>query len=263
VSLESIAEFYDKNGEHILESQRNSYISRYENLANIATLSYVEHALMPKRLARGVNFLDLCCGTGISSIYPAKVGYQVWGVDASPKSIEAARWLAKINGVEHTCHFEIAEAIEYLRSTKVKFDVIFVWGALYYLDLERTLPLIRDRLNPGGAFICVETNGSNLIMNGLRRIQSRFRRHRDDRTLNCLLRMRDYREIAKYFDKSQMRLFYCFALASVLLSWNRTLAINFHKAAQTLDYFVLNVLGLDFLAFKVVFQGQKFSSVSS
>jgi SAM-dependent methyltransferase len=210
-----IADFYDRNGDNILKSQANSYVSRYDNLANLATIAYVESAIMPPQQGETATFLDLCCGTGISSIYPAKLGYQVWGVDVSPKSTEAAQLFAKMNGVEQACHFEVSEAVAYLRATQLSFGMIFVWGGLYYLDLTEALPLIYDRLKRDGVFMCVETNGSNFIMNVVRCIRSRIRKHRDDSTLKNLLRTRDYRDIAGYFDSFEIQLFYFFALASV------------------------------------------------
>jgi len=256
IPFKSLAEFYDQNGNDILQSHRNAYASRYDQLAMSSTLTYVE-SLVPPPSGEPARFLDLCCGTGVWSIKPARIGYEVWGVDFSAKSIEAARWLAEANEVADRCHFQINDVLEYLGSTTLAFDVIFVSGSLYYLDLDQALPLLVQHLKPGGSFICIETNGSNFIMNAIRRIRNVCVARRDPLTLSSLLRRRSYRKIAAYFDTSETRFLDCLTLASGLFSWNKALGRYFHAVAGKLDYFLLNVLGLQCLAFKIVFRGQR------
>ena len=264
-SFKTTSEFYDVAVNGVLSSQINRYASRRDNLAALSQFLYVEDLIAQRCGSGSACFLDLCCGTGVCSIYPAKLGYQVVGIDCSPNSIEAARRLAKLNDVEGACDFQVMDALEYLRSTKLAFDTIFVRESLYYLDLDQTLPLIVEHLKPGGSFICIETNGSNFMMNGIRRLRNQFKGHRDTRTLDSLLRRRAFSEIANYFDASEIRFFDCLSLGFVLFSWNKSLCKFFHETARKLDYFLLNVLGsarLPFLgcfAFKVVFRGSVLS----
>jgi len=254
--LESTAQHFDKRGDAVLLSDEYLY-GPGEDLITSATTSYVAPLLPTVETGQTAYFLDLCCGTGRYSVWAAGLGYRVWGVDISTRSIEAAQKLARMHGVEPLCQFELAEAEEYLSSADRTFDVIFVSGSLYSLNIEKALPLISSRLSPGGMFLCVETNGSNRLMNLLRRVLNRIRKHRDPRTLTSLLKIADFFHIAGRFDASEVRFFDCLALASLLFSWNRHIARLVHRAGVTLDQFLLNVLQLRCFAFKVVVHGRK------
>ena len=253
---QSLARFYDKSGERLLRSHDNAYPSRHDRLATSAPYQYVEGLLPAPQSGESLRFLDLCCGTGIWSIAPAKLGYETWGVDFSSKSIEAARWLAAANQVADRCHFVLSDVLEYLRSTELTFDVVFVSGSLYYVDLEQFLPCLTRRLKPGGRFFCIETNGSNFTMNGIRRFLNVLKHHRDPRTLDCLLRLGTYRKIAAYFEESEIGFFDCVTLFSGVFHWNKALGRSYYAFARRVDHMLLNTLGLHFLSFKVVFHGQ-------
>jgi SAM-dependent methyltransferase len=53
--------------------------------------------------------LDLACGRGLSSVWLARRGLQVWGVDVSPVAISQARDLAHSNGVDDRCRFDVVD----------------------------------------------------------------------------------------------------------------------------------------------------------
>jgi ubiquinone/menaquinone biosynthesis C-methylase UbiE len=255
-SSPALATHYDKRGEWLLRSRVNAYALRHNRLAKSAPYKYVESLFPAPPSGESLRFLDLCCGTGIWSIGPAKLGYETWGVDFSSKSIEAACWLAAANQVAGRCHFVLSDVLEYLRSTELTFDVVFVSGSLYYVDLEQFLPCLTRRLKPGGRFFCIETNGSNFTMNAIRRFLNVVKHHRDPRTLDCLLRLGAYRKIAAYFEESEIRFFDCLTLFSGVFHWNKALSHSFHAFARRVDHVLLNTLGLHFLSFKVVFHGQ-------
>ncbi len=77
--------------------------------------------------------LDLGCGTGTNSIYLAQHGYQVVGVDFSPKAIATAR--AKAQRAHLTIDFHAADVTR-LDSLRVRelFDFILDIGCLHALD---------------------------------------------------------------------------------------------------------------------------------
>ncbi len=252
-----LAASYDLRGERVLASGQFAFENRYQDLVARATRAFMESALPPLRSGETATFLDLCCGTGAFSIYPAKRGYQVTGVDLSPKSIEAARWQARRNAVSYACGFQVGDVVEFLRSTRETYDVISIAGSLYYLDRAEVLPLIRQRLKPGGTFLCLETSGGNAIMNLYRRLRNRVKHHRDPQTLTQLLKPCDYRDVARVFDTSAIRYFDFLTLAVPLFRWNRTVAEQYHSSAQGLDRVLLNTLGLHRLAFKIGFIGRR------
>lgn len=53
--------------------------------------------------------LDLACGQGSASVWLARRGLEVLGVDVSPIAIACARELAVRNDVDDRCRFEVAD----------------------------------------------------------------------------------------------------------------------------------------------------------
>lgn len=103
-----------------------------------------------KRRTQPGTALDLGCGAGVFSVYMAKAGYQVTGVDFIPKALELARELAKENNVNvswvHTDLFQW--------TPPGKFDIILDSGCLHTIsDEEGFKTKITSWLAPGGDFI--------------------------------------------------------------------------------------------------------------
>src|SRR5438445_12982900 len=107
--------FYDVRGRQALRGDDPSYGSSKMPRHVAEPYLYVERLLKELRTRGASRLLDLCCGTGLHSIYPARLGYTVTGVDISPKSIMAARQLAALNDVSERCEFEIQDATDRLR----------------------------------------------------------------------------------------------------------------------------------------------------
>ncbi len=53
--------------------------------------------------------LDLACGAGVFSVWLARRGLQVRGVDVSPVAIDRARDIAARNGVGDICRFDVVD----------------------------------------------------------------------------------------------------------------------------------------------------------
>ncbi len=53
--------------------------------------------------------LDLACGAGLGSVWLARRGLKVWGLDVSPVAIEQAQELAQRNGVGDRCRFSVID----------------------------------------------------------------------------------------------------------------------------------------------------------
>jgi SAM-dependent methyltransferase len=71
--------------------------------------------------------LDLGCGAGVFSIYMAKAGYQVTGLDFIPKALELAKQLAKERNAE--VNWVQADLLNWHPETK--FDIILDSGCLH------------------------------------------------------------------------------------------------------------------------------------
>jgi SAM-dependent methyltransferase len=97
--------------------------------------------------------LDLGCGTGTTAIYLAQHGWQVTGVDFSPKALELARAKAQRADVKVDLHLGDVSRLDFLREP---FDLILDIGCLHGLDREsraRYAEQLRRLTRPGSKFL--------------------------------------------------------------------------------------------------------------
>ncbi len=80
--------------------------------------------------------LDVGCGTGNYSIYLAKNGFDVTGVDFSQKAIETARDKAKQNKVD--VKFVKTDVTELSRTIHQTYDFILDYSLLHHIPLSET-----------------------------------------------------------------------------------------------------------------------------
>lgn len=249
----STSDHYDLRGKAALGSPTaESTIAEYL----VTPYDWVIKALKTKSVNEKSRFLDLCCGTGRNSLLPAQLGYQIDAVDISKVSIEAATALFARHNLSKSINLQIDDAVEYLAG-QGEYDVIYVSGSLYYLKRPEILRMISDHLKPKGEFFCVETNGSNPIMNVIRKARQYIQKDRDQQTMDNLIRLGELPEWSQYFHSSRIVYFDFLCLLGPLFSWNKALLDLFLKVACPLDNFLLNKMGLKLLAFKFVFQGGK------
>lgn len=89
--------------------------------------------------------LELACGPGLGSVWLARRGLQVLGLDISPVAISQARDLARRSGVDDRCRFDVVDLDEGLPAGP-PVDVI-----LCHKFRDRRLDqAIIERLAPGG-----------------------------------------------------------------------------------------------------------------
>ncbi len=96
--------------------------------------------------------LDAGCGTGENALYLARIGFEVWGIDASPTAIKKAKEKAKKRGI--TVNFLVFDALK-LQLLKAKFDTIMDCGLFHvFSDKERPIyaTSLSSALNPGGKY---------------------------------------------------------------------------------------------------------------
>ncbi|MGV0794336.1 class I SAM-dependent methyltransferase [Mycolicibacterium sp. XJ1819] len=89
--------------------------------------------------------LDLACGLGMASVWLARRGMEVWGVDISPTAIAAAQDLAARSEVGHRCRFDIVDLDLGLPSGP-PVDMVICHR---FRDRRLDQPII-ERLTPGG-----------------------------------------------------------------------------------------------------------------
>ena len=159
---QSLSEHFDKQA---LRNGEDNSLSEYGSSTNDKFLRspymFIEEYISHKD---SNNILDYCCGTGIYSIFPAKKGIDVSGIDISQKSIDSARIRAKLNGVESFCHFELADA-EKIPFQDKSFDLVLSYGSLSYLNMDVAFSEINRVLSDRGTLIVVDSLGHNPFFN--------------------------------------------------------------------------------------------------
>ncbi len=88
--------------------------------------------------------MDLGCGTGWISIRAARLGFSVWGVDASATAIETARAAAQAEGLEDRARFEVGDALA-LSHDDAAFDAVIDRGLFHHI-LPDNRPLYFDNV---------------------------------------------------------------------------------------------------------------------
>jgi len=96
--------------------------------------------------------IDIGCGEGFYSIYLAKKGFEVLGIDISKKAIKYAKENAEQAGVN--VRF-IAMDIFDLPNLNEKFDFILEWAIMHHIKFEKRkeyVKIINNVLNKGGKY---------------------------------------------------------------------------------------------------------------
>jgi cyclopropane fatty-acyl-phospholipid synthase-like methyltransferase len=100
--------------------------------------------------------IDLGCGAGNYSIYLAKNGFDVTGIDISPSAIGIAKENANVKGVQ--CRFIAADVIFAGEQIKDTFDFAFDWEVLHHVFPQKRNHYVESvfrLLNPGGTYLSV------------------------------------------------------------------------------------------------------------
>ena len=96
--------------------------------------------------------LDLGCGTGVFSVWLAKQGYDVTGIDFIPRAIEMSQARAAAEGVQ--VNWVNADLLSW--NDPGQFDVVVDSGCLHSLiggDLRRYKEKLLSWLAPGGDYV--------------------------------------------------------------------------------------------------------------
>jgi SAM-dependent methyltransferase len=112
--------------------------------------AYVEQSSVPPGRA-----LDLGCGTGTNVVYLARRGWEVVGVDFSPRAVAAARRRARDAHVGARARFDVADVTR-LPELGSQFDLALDIGCLHSIPRARRFDYARGlaaRLAPGAAYL--------------------------------------------------------------------------------------------------------------
>lgn len=112
---------------------------------------YEGHGPGDELLGEPATALELGSGRGNAVAALATKGVDGVGLDISGVQCEQARqrW-----GHLPGARFVQGEVVEFLASTDEQWDAMYsIWGALWFTDPEQVLPLVHDRLAPGGRLV--------------------------------------------------------------------------------------------------------------
>jgi 2-polyprenyl-3-methyl-5-hydroxy-6-metoxy-1,4-benzoquinol methylase len=106
-----------------------------------------------------LKVLDFGCGNGLFLEVAKQRGYEGWGVDLSPESIEHGK---KALGHNRLWCGDL-DKIPELKNEK--FDLITLWSVLAHLPRPiDTFEMIRGFLKPGGALLVFTVNANSLLL---------------------------------------------------------------------------------------------------
>jgi ubiquinone/menaquinone biosynthesis C-methylase UbiE len=99
--------------------------------------------------------LEIGCGNGETSVWFAKNGAEVYGLDISDESIKIAERRCCENGVTDRAHFFVSSA-EKTKFSDNFFDIIFINVSLHHLEVDQALNEFKRVLKPNGIFVAIE-----------------------------------------------------------------------------------------------------------
>jgi SAM-dependent methyltransferase len=151
---------------------------------------------------RPCKTIDLGCGTGNYAIYLAGLGFDVTGVDSSPKAIEIAGEHAKKRGVR--CRFIAADLLGDLHEVNDTFDFAFDWELLHHIfpeDREKYVQNVHTLLNPKATYFSVCFSEKDPQFGGV----GKFRKTRMGTTLYFSSESELTSLFFKYFDVRELK----------------------------------------------------------
>ncbi|NDZ79124.1 class I SAM-dependent methyltransferase [Streptomyces sp. SID10853] len=110
---------------------------------------YAGHGPGVELLENPSTVLEIGCGTGRTLAYLAEQGVKATGVDMSPVMVDAVRerWGGRVS-------FHCAEVLDFLRDGVEQYDAVYsIFGAVWFTDPAKLLPLVVKALRPGGSLV--------------------------------------------------------------------------------------------------------------
>ncbi len=121
--------------------QQKQIQAHFEGMYKLGQKPWVDHGreitldkffkILKKRYSKA-KILDMGCGDGWISIYAARQGHEVWGLDSSETAIAEAKVKAKTSGVDKKVHFQVGDALN-LPYKKNSLDALIDRGLFHHI----------------------------------------------------------------------------------------------------------------------------------
>lgn len=228
-----------------LKYQYLTFNRKFYSIAR-SSQNFVKELLLKK--CKNKKILDYCCGDGDFSIFLAKNGIEVFGIDISEVSIEKAKKKALAEGLGQNPSFFVmdAEATEFPDNY---FDIITCLGVLHHLDTKKGFPELARILKPDGYIICDEPLVYNPVFQLYRKMTPHLRTKWEK---EHILSKRDIELAKKYFKKIEIRFFHLFSLLAVPLH-NTVLFNPFLSLLEKIDSTLLKLPLIKWLSWQIIF----------
>ena len=112
---------------------------------------------------QGLQLLDFGCGMGEESMYLAKLGAIVTGIDISEVGVESLKRRAQFNGLSDRVHaYEMR--VDPTEFADESFDRVHGLGILHHVKIEPGLAEVWRLLKPGGIAVFLEPMGDSAFV---------------------------------------------------------------------------------------------------
>ena len=140
---------------------------------------YLFDQLLKGRLTPDMRVLDAGCGGGRNLVYLLQHGFQVWGVDSNPDSVERTRSLASRLAPESDLERFVVTPVERLPHPDGAFDFVISSAVLHFAPDEAAFDAMVDdmwRVLAGGGVMFARLASTIGLENRVEPIEGR--RHR-------------------------------------------------------------------------------------
>jgi len=244
-------EYYDKQAKRwLVESPDKKWRGDFEGFNPHLLRSYSFCYSLLEKHCRDKEILDYGCGNGVHSVFLAKLGKKVIGIDLSKPSLHIAKERLKKTGLAYKAEFLFMDC-ENMNFPDNSFDVIFDGGTFSSLDVKKAFPELARILKPEGMLVGIETLGHNPLAN-LKRSFNKRRGKRTEWAAEHIIRIENLKEARNYFNKIETNFFHLFSwLTFPFVESSRLEPLL--KLVEEGDRMLLKLPFLKKYAFKVVF----------
>jgi len=205
-------EFYDKVGKSSRKGKsKHKYLTARKKFYSVVRSSrtFINEWLLQRCPNKRV--LVYCCGDGGLSIFLAKNGAKVTGIDISSEFIKNAKEKAAHEGVERNASFLVMDA-ENLDFEDNYFDIVVCSVALHHLDIRIAYIELARILKTCGEIICDEPLAYNPIIRFYRKMTPHLRTKWE---IEHILTKSSIELAKKYFGNVETRFFHLATLTAV------------------------------------------------